>query len=131
MRPFWLVHLGVLASVAAAGPVCAEDGPLVRHGSVCLGPNLAKANHADWISRLAVKVGADGPFDFVGVPKLVVQGLPLDKAQRVQVLYDGKVIESWTLRFEARDGDAPRVMIWRAAGSWRMEPTAPDRCAFP
>jgi len=109
----------------------AADGPPARHGSVCVGPNLAKANHADWVARMSIKINTDGPFDFRSVPKLVVQGLALDQTHRVQILYDGKVMESWTLRFKAEEGDTPRVMIWRAAGTWRMERTHSDRCVFP
>ena len=97
-------------------------------GSVCLGKNLSivASDHSD---RLYITVG-DSPriyFDRASDgPKLVVQHLDLDKSHVIKVHFDGEVVESWKLNFATLATDT--VLVWRAKGSWRMEPIRLEQC---
>jgi hypothetical protein len=95
-------------------------------GNVCFGKNLAKpaSEHTD---RLYLKIDEseklyfnhkyDGP---------VVRDLDPSITHTVKVYFDDHLVESW--RFDFNKLSTSSVIIWRAAGSWRMEPIEAPEC---
>jgi hypothetical protein len=88
-------------------------------GSVYFGKNLAKPldEHTDKLylkidnsEKLYFNRKHDGP---------VLENLDLNKDHAVNVYFDDKVVQSWILNYSKLNTHA--VLIWRSAGSWRME----------
>ncbi len=97
-------------------------------GTVCLGKNLAKtmSEHSD---RLYLKIDDSQNIVFAHPydgPIVVMQGLDLSKEHMVYVYFDDQIAQSWRLNFSKLKTDS--VLIWRAAGSWRMEPNEVSAC---
>lgn len=99
-----------------------------QKGTVCLGENLAKPaiEHSD---RLFLKID-NSPniyfeYPYIG-PGAVLINLDLNKDHKVYVYFDNQVVESWKLNFSKLETDS--VLIWRASGSWRMEPNEASSC---
>ena len=96
-------------------------------GSVYFGQNLAKPfdEHTDRIylkidnsEKLYFNRKYDGP---------VLENLDLNKDHDVKVYFDNKVVQSWILNYSKRKTHS--VLIWRSAGSWRMEAIVNSNCA--
>ncbi len=91
-------------------------------GSICFGENLAKPmeEHSD---RLYLKIGNSPPLYF-NRPQSgpVLTGLDLNLVYQVKVYFNGNLTASWKLDF--KELNTTDVLIWRAAGSWRMEPVS-------
>ena len=88
-------------------------------GNVFFGKNLAKplVEHTD---RIYLKIDNSEKLYFNrehGGP--VLEKLDLNRDYVVKVFFDDKVAQSWILNFSKLKTDS--VIIWRAAGSWRME----------
>lgn len=95
-------------------------------GSVCFGENLAKPfeEHSD---RLYLKIDDSSPLYF-NRPQTgpVLNNLDLNVTHQVKVYFDDKLVSSWKLDF--KELNTRSVLIWRAAGSWRMEPVEESVC---
>jgi hypothetical protein len=111
MPEFYLLLL--FLSAASAG---AHD----TAGQVFFGQNLAKAfcEHTDRVylkiddsEKLYFNRDHDGP---------VVDNLNPKVDHVVTVYFDDQVAQSWIFNFA--ELKTQRVVIWRAAGAWRMEP---------
>ena len=89
-------------------------------GKVCFGKNLAKplSEHSD---RLYLKID-NSDILYFNRPHSgpVVRKLDIAQKHRVKVYYDDRLVESWVLDFSVLNTQA--VIIWRAPGSWRMDP---------
>lgn len=99
-----------------------------QKGIVCLGQNLAKAA-SEHSNRLYLKVGDSEKIYFVDPyngPRITLKNLDLQKAHTVKVFYDDQVVQSWKLNFVELKTES--VLIWRASGSWRMEPYDASLC---
>jgi hypothetical protein len=97
-------------------------------GTVCLGKNLAKPI-SEHTSRLFLKIDNSPKLYFKKPyiePATVLRNLDLKKKHKVNVYFDNKVVESWTLNFSKLKTKS--VLIWRAPGSWRMEPNEASSC---
>ncbi len=97
-------------------------------GSVCLGKNLAKPL-AEHTNRLHLRIDDSPPVHFVSPytgPVFAARGLDLQKSHIVKIYFDSELVESWMLNFQELESSA--VLIWRAAGSWRMEPIDAASC---
>lgn len=97
-------------------------------GAVCLGENLSvvASEHSD---RLYLTVGNSEKIYFkqpAQPPRLVLKSLPLDQDLMVKVYFDDRVVSSWPLNYSKID--AGTVIIWRAKGSWRMDPIDISQC---
>jgi hypothetical protein len=91
-------------------------------GTVCLGKNLAKplVEHSD---RLYLRIDDSEKRFFdesSDLPRIISDGLDIRADHIVRVYFDDRVVESWRLNFSLLRTNS--VLIWRAAGSWRMEP---------
>lgn len=116
---------GLLALFLAIGSTASVSADT---GGVCLGPNLTKALELPR-ERLFITIDNSEPLYFDSQnsqPHLVLDGLSLDSPHMVKVHFDGQIVKSWVLDFKKLG--TPLVLIWRAAGSWRMEPVTADRC---
>ena len=95
-------------------------------GRVCFGKNLAKPliEHTD---RLYLKID-DSDRLFFNRPHEgpVLKNLELNKDHIVKVFFDDQIVQSWKFNFSKLN--TQNVIIWRAAGSWRMEPVAESNC---
>jgi hypothetical protein len=97
-------------------------------GSVYLGPFLSVIWYEP-SKKPYLTIGEFGPFKFENdgqISKLIIDDLDLGQIYKVKVHYDKKVVESWDLNFDKIKSDI--VCIWRAKGSWRMEPYEKSRC---
>ena len=97
-------------------------------GMICLGKNLAKplSEHSE---RLYLKVNDSPNIYFVrpySEPKIIALNLDIQKDHIVKVYFDNKVVQSWKLNFLKLKTNS--VLIWRATGSWRMEPNDASSC---
>jgi archaellum component FlaG (FlaF/FlaG flagellin family) len=97
-------------------------------GVVCLGKNLAKSldEHSD---RLHLKVDDSHKIVFkhpYSGPTVVADNLDLDQDHEIAVYFDGRIVQSWRLNFSVLNTES--VLIWRASGSWRMEPNRVSEC---
>jgi hypothetical protein len=97
-------------------------------GTVCLGKNLAKSlsEHSD---RLYLKIDNSEKFTFerpYSGPTVVMDNLALNKDYMVYVYFDDEIVQSWELNFSKLQTES--VLIWRAAGSWRMESNQASSC---
>ena len=97
-------------------------------GRVCLGKNLAKplVEHSE---RLYLKINDsekrffDEPYDG---PRIIADGLDIQRNHIIKVYFDNEIVQSWTLNFRSLDTNC--VLIWRAAGAWRMKPFDASVC---
>lgn len=90
-------------------------------GTVCLGQNLAKPA-AEHTKRLYLKVNNSEKIFFnepYTGPQFVARGLDTSTLHTISVYFDDAIIRSWKLDFTQLKTTS--VLIWRAAGSWRME----------
>ena len=115
------VCLAVLFNGTAFGGDCA----------VCLGQNLSVAlsEHSE---RLFLTIGNSAPIYFYKPqppPRIVADGLDRAKPYLVRVHFDGQVVASWYLDFDKLGSDM--AYIWRAKGSWRMDPGRTGKCTWP
>jgi hypothetical protein len=112
----------LLLWMLVADPVLASD----VSGKVCFGKNLAKplSEHTD---RLYIRID-DSEKLFFNRPHTgpVLNNLDLTTDHIAKVYFDDQLAQSWKFNFEKLN--AQTVVIWRAAGSWRMEPVVGARC---
>lgn len=97
-------------------------------GTVCLGQNLAKP--ADEHSRRlhltiddSQNIYFEQPYDG---PRFIARDLDLHKEHLIRVHFDNQVVKSWTLNFSKLKGNS--VLVWRSAGSWRIEKNEASSC---
>jgi hypothetical protein len=97
-----------------------------RVGKVCFGKNLAKplSEHTD---RVYLKID-DSDKLYFNRPHNgpVLAGLDINKNHTVKVYFDNQLVRSWPLNFSEQGSHS--VIIWRSAGSWRMEPSDESKC---
>lgn len=89
-------------------------------GKVFFGKNLAKpaSEHTD---RLYLKINDSEKLYFNRKYEgPVLENLDLNKNHIVKVYFDDEIGRSWVLNFSKLKTKS--VIIWRSAGSWRMEP---------
>ena len=89
-------------------------------GKVYFGKNLAKpsSEHTD---RLYLKINDSEKLYFNRPHKRPVsENLDLNKDHIVKVYFDDQIVISWILNYSKLKTQS--VIIWRSAGSWRMEP---------
>lgn len=97
-------------------------------GKVCFGKNLGKAS-SEYSDLLRIQIGQSEKISFnqkLKKPFLALSGLDLNKTHMVKVYFDDKVGMSWPLNFNKLN--TATVLIWRAAGSWRMEVVGDETC---
>ena len=97
-------------------------------GIVCLGENLAIPLD-EHTQRLYLKIDDSPKIYFLSSfnpPLIVVEGLDLKSSHNIYVFFEGKIAQSWKLNF--RQLGAKAALIWRSAGSWRMEPIDAGLC---
>ena len=102
--------------------VLADD----KVGKVCFGKNLAKpiSEHTD---RLYLKIDDSHKLFFNRpIEGPVLGNLELNKDHIVKVYFDEQIVQSWKLNFSKLQTHS--VIIWRSAGSWRMEPVEELNC---
>jgi hypothetical protein len=95
-------------------------------GKVCFGKNLAKpfSEHTD---RLYLKIDDSDKLYFNRQHSgPVIDNLYINTDHIVKVYFDDQVCKSWILNFSKLN--TQRVIIWRSAGSWRMEPAEGSIC---
>jgi hypothetical protein len=116
------IHQLALALWLVAIPAVAQD----HLGRICFGPNLAKplSEHTDRLylrvddsAKLYFNRPQDGP---------VLADLDLHQDYLIKVYFDDRIVQSWTLNFA--NLDTHRVMIWRSAGAWHMDPAEAAIC---
>ena len=59
-------------------------------------------------------------------PRLISQNLELNDTHTINVYFDENIVQSWKL--DLRKHQYTSVVIWRAAGSWRMVQIDPSNC---
>ena len=95
-------------------------------GKVCFGNNLAKpsSEHTD---RLYLKINDSEKLYFNRLHKgPVLENLDLNIDHIVKVYFDDQIVISWILSYSKLKTQS--VIIWRYAGSWRMEPVEETKC---
>jgi len=95
-------------------------------GKVCFGKNLAKpsSEHTD---RLYLKIDDSEKLYFNRQhTSPVLDNLDINTDHIVKVYFDDQVSISWKLNFSKLNTQS--VIIWRSAGSWRMEPAEVSTC---
>jgi hypothetical protein len=99
--------------------------------SVCLGRNLSVAS-SEHSERLYLTIEDSPPIYFYKPqppPRIVARGLDRTKRYLVRVHFDGQVVASWHLDFNKLESNM--AYIWRAKGSWRMDPGRTEKCTWP
>ncbi len=112
----------ILILILFSAPVSAND----HIGKVYFGKNLAKvqSEHTD---RLYLKIDNSEKLYFNHPhPGPVLDSLDIKTDHAVKVYFDDQIGESWKLNF--LELNTSSVIIWRAAGSWRMEPAGESVC---
>ena len=95
-------------------------------GKVCFGKNLAKTS-SEHTDRLYLKINDSEKLYFNRPHKgPVLENLDLNKDHIVKVYFDDQIVISWILSYSTLK--TQRVIIWRSAGSWRMEPVEESIC---
>ncbi len=102
-------------------------------GSVCLGPNLIKVREDPALGPFIIidhesPVFA-GPSSNNDLPRVIAKELDLNVRHEVKIMFEGKVADSWAIDF--RKLGSSMVVIWRATGAWRMEPSKTGQCVWP
>ena len=118
-RLLFLIILALFSNIALSSEL---------KGTVCLGINLAKpaSEHSE---RLYLKINNSPNIYFVepySEPRIIAQNLDIQKDHTVKVYFDNKVVQSWKLNFSKQKANS--VLIWRAVGSWRMDPNDASSC---
>ena len=127
LRPHMYSHMAILYALHCGISTLAHSTE--QTGTVCLGSNYAKPL-AEHTKRLYLKVNDSSKIYFLESnqpPRIVIEGLTLGSTHTVYVYFDNKLRESWKLNFGKLGSHA--ALIWRAGGSWRMEPIDPTSCA--
>ncbi len=97
-----------------------------KMGKVCFGKNLAKP-YSEHTDRLYLKIDDSQKLYFNESHKgPVLKNLDVNKDHMVKVYFDDQLSKSWPLNFSKLNTQS--VIIWRSAGSWRMEPTLGSKC---
>ncbi len=95
-------------------------------GKVCFGKNLAKIA-SEQTDRLYLRINDSEKLFFNRKHEgPVINNLNLEKDHIVKVYFDDVIGMSWKLNF--KNLNTQSVIIWRAAGSWRMEQTESETC---
>jgi hypothetical protein len=95
-------------------------------GKICFGHNLAKP-YIEHTDSLYLRIDGSQKLYFNKVREgPVLDDLDLDMDHVVSVYVDGELGVSWRLNF--RQLKTGTVLIWRSAGSWRMEPIQASQC---
>jgi hypothetical protein len=106
----------IIALLILSTPIWAND----EGGKVYFGKNLAKPA-SEYTDRLYLKIDDSEKLYFNRKHKgPVLENLDLNKDHIVKVYFDDKIGRSWKLNFSKLKTKS--VVIWRSAGSWRMEP---------
>jgi hypothetical protein len=95
-------------------------------GKVCFGKNFAKpsSEHTD---RLYLRINDSEKLYFNRPHKgPLLENLDLNKDHIVKVYFDDQIVVSWILSYSKLKTQS--VIIWRSAGSWRMEPAEESIC---
>jgi hypothetical protein len=115
-------HILLLLCVLSSTAVAANS----QTGTVCFGNNLAipASEHTD---RLYLKID-DSEKLYFNRPQNgpVLANLDINKMHMVKVYFDDQLGKSWTFNYSKLNTQS--VIIWRAAGSWRMEPSKASEC---
>ncbi len=97
-------------------------------GTVCLGKNLAKVS-SEHTERLYLKIGDSPKIYFIrpySGKRVIAKNLDIRKEHAIKIFFDDQIVQSWKLNFLKLKTDS--VLIWRASGSWRMEPNKASSC---
>jgi hypothetical protein len=95
-------------------------------GKVCFGKNLAKP-YSEHTDRVYLKIDDSDKLYFNGPnDEPALEDLDINKNHMVKVYFDNHLVRSWQLNFSKIGSHS--VIIWRAAGSWRMEPADESKC---
>lgn len=97
-----------------------------KYGKVCFGKNLSKVadEHSD---RLYLKIDNSKKLYFNRKHDgAVLANLDLARDHVVKVYFGDQLGMSWKFNFTKRK--TRRVLIWRSAGSWRMEAVSMSQC---
>ncbi len=115
-----LKHILLLSLIST--PILAND----ETGRVCFGKNLAKV-YSEHTDKLYLKID-DSKKLFFNRPHdgPVLDNLDIDQDHMVKVYFEDRLASSWQLNFSRLNTKS--VIIWRSAGSWRMEPVDESRC---
>jgi hypothetical protein len=117
-----MINYRLLILLLASASVDAEK----YTGSVCFGANLAKpiSEHTD---RLYLKINESKKLYFNRKYKgPALKNLNLDTKHMVKVYFDDQITTSWPLDFKILNTNS--VLIWRSAGSWRMDSIKTIKC---
>lgn len=88
-------------------------------GKVFFGKNLAKP-YSEHTDRIYLKIDDSKKLYFNRKQEgPVLENLSLNKDYIVKIYFDDKIVQSWILNFSKLKSKS--VVIWRSAGSWRME----------
>ena len=91
-----------------------------QFGKVYFGENLAKS-YSEHTDSLKIQINDSDKYLFnAKYSDSVVSNLNLNETHIVKVFFDGVLVQSWKLNFKKLKTNS--VVIWRSAGSWRMEP---------
>jgi hypothetical protein len=97
-------------------------------GEVCLGNNLSKIAD-EHTHLLQIQVDDLPPAYFARPylgPKQIAKNLNETKTHSIKVYFNGNVVKSWSLEFNSFTSGS--VLIWRSAGSWRMDLNEVGKC---
>jgi hypothetical protein len=97
-------------------------------GEVCLGNNLSKVAE-EHTHLLQVQVDDLPPAYFARPylgPTKIANDLNETITHSIKVYFNGKVVKSWLLDFNSFATGS--VLIWRSAGSWRMDSNEAGKC---
>jgi len=97
-------------------------------GKICFGKNLGKVS-SEYSDLLHIQIDQLEMVAFnqkLKRPFLAISGLDLNKTHRVKIYFEDKVGMSWPLNFNKIN--ATTLLVWRAAGSWRMEVVSDETC---
>ena len=99
-----------------------------QKGNVCLGENLSKVA-SEHTKRLHLTINNSAKIYFpkpYRSPRLISQNLELNDTHTINVYFDEHIVQSWNL--DLRNYQYNSVLIWRAAGAWRMYQIDPSNC---
>ncbi len=116
-----LRYLLILLTLFSAAIMAANN-----EGTVCFGQNYAKPfdEHTD---RLYLKINDSEKLYFNDLlEKPVQKNLDINRNHLVKVYFDNQIASTWILNFAKLNTQS--VVIWRAAGSWRMDPVDRSIC---
>ena len=106
----------IIALFILSTPILANE----NGGKVYFGKNLAKPA-SEYTDRLYLKIDDSKKLYFNRKREgPVLENLDMNKDYIIKVYFDDKIGSSWILNFSKLKTKS--VVIWRSAGSWRMEP---------